>query len=247
MRQRIGGHLHDTPQAEIWNKLPRRRSRTVRSVCERLRRSFGRPRLGNPRNPVDDLIFLMLSNRTQFDTAKRVFTTLTTVGSWDAVSRLAVRRLERKVQIAGLAKKRSRQIKQALRQLRDDFGRCTLNRLRSWDERTARDYLVRLPGVSDKVAKCVMMYTLGFNVLPVDIHVFRVSSRLGWTSRCRADQYHDDLKGLVPPQLRYAFHVDCICLGRTVCTPRHPQCLACPIKRFCVYFRQHRHEFKSQI
>src|SRR5262249_43991044 len=107
-------------------------------------------------------------------------------------------------------------------------------------------YLAELPGVSDKVAKCVMMYTLGFDVLPVDVHVFRVASRLGWTSRCRADQCHDDLEALVQPKHRYAFHVDCICLGRAVCTPVHPDCPACPIRQYCVYFKQRAHEFKGK-
>jgi endonuclease-3 len=80
----------------------------------------------------------------------------------------------------------------------------------------------------------------------VDVHAFRVASRLGWTSRCRADQCHDDLEALVPPEFRYAFHVGCICLGRAVCTPRRPQCPACPIRRFCVYFMQREHDFSRQ-
>jgi endonuclease III len=238
VRQYYNGRLRDTPQAPIWRNPEKRRRRIVLGVCRRLVASFGKPRLGNPRDPVDDLVFLMLSNRTQFDTAMRVFQSLKATGSWDAVSRLPVRNLERKIQVAGLAKKRSRQIKQTLRRIRNDFGSCTLGPLRSQEKKLTNDYLVKLPGVSDKVAKCVMMYTLGFKVLPVDIHVFRVSSRLGWTTRCRADQCHDDLESLVPPPLRHSFHVDCIVLGRTICTPKLPNCPACPIRKFCFYYQQ---------
>lgn len=238
MRQRHHGKLRDSPQASIWLKPERVRKQNVQSVCERLEKSFGKPRLGNPRDPIDDLIFLMLSNRTQFKTARAVFGSLKAAGGWDSVSRMPVRALERKIQIAGLARKRSRQIQQALRQIAKDFGSCKLDAMRDWQEARAHEYLAALPGVSDKVAKCVMMYTLGFRVLPVDIHVFRVSSRLGWTSRCRADQCHDDLESLVPPESRYAFHVGCICLGRTVCTSARPKCAACPIRAFCVYFKE---------
>jgi endonuclease III len=180
----------------------------------------------------------MLSNRTQFTTARSVFNSLKAAGDWDSVSRLPVRVLERKIQVAGLANKRSRQIKQALQQIAKDFGRCRLDELRGWKEEQAHDYMAGLPGVSDKVAKCVMMYTLGFKVLPVDTHVFRVSSRLGWTTRCRADQCHDDLESLVSAEKRYVFHVGCICLGRTVCTSSQPKCAACPIRQFCVYFAE---------
>jgi len=171
VRQDHKGRLLETPQSQIWRKPGKSRSRILHTVCQRLLASFGKPRLGNPRDPVDDLVFLMLSDRTQFDTAKRVFQSLKAIGSWDSLSRLPVRTLERRIQIAGLAKKRSKQMKQALGQIRDDFGRCTLARLRSWDESVAHDPLVKLPGVSDKVAKCVMVYTLGFRVLPVDVHV----------------------------------------------------------------------------
>lgn len=238
MQQRHKGKLWDGPQAPIWKKPGGVRKKIVNTVCERLQASFGKPRLGNPRNPVDDLIFLMLSNRTQPETARSVFNSLKSAGDWDSVSGFPVRSLERKIQKAGLAKKRSRQIKQALQQIARDFGTCRLEDLRGWTEEQAHEYLTGLPGVSDKVAKCIMMYTLGFNVLPVDIHVFRVSSRLGWTSRCRADQCHHDLQSLVSPGSRYAFHVGCICLGRTVCTSNQPKCAACPIQKFCVYFKE---------
>jgi endonuclease-3 len=206
---------------------------------------FGKPRLGNPRDPVDDLIFLMLSNRTQFDTAKSVFKSLKALGDWDFVSRLPVKILESKIQVAGLAKIRSRQMKRALQLIAKNFGSCRLSELRNWEEQDAHDYLAALPGVSDKVAKCVMMYTLGFEVLPVDIHVFRVSSRLGWTSRCRADQCHHDLELLVPPEWRFGFHVDCILLGRSICTAQSPDCPSCPIRKYCFYFQQHNETWQT--
>ena len=246
MRQYHKGRLREMPRAPIWRKPKKNRRRIVDAVCQRLLAFYGKPRLGNPRDPVDDLVFLVLSNRTQFETAKLVFNSLKNTGSWDAVAQLSVKTLERKLQIAGLANKRSRQIKRALRRISTDFGSCRLDKLRGWSEAAAQDYLTNLPGVSNKVAKCVMMYTLGFKVLPVDVHAFRVSSRLGWTTRCRADECHDDLEALVPPELRYAFHVGCICLGRAVCTPHRPQCLSCPINQFCVYFEQHEHEFENQ-
>ena len=43
----------------------------------------------------------------------------------------------------------------------------------------AEAYLVSLPGVGIKTAKCVLMYSLRRAVLPVDTHVARVSRRLG--------------------------------------------------------------------
>src|SRR3989442_14859964 len=104
------GRLRETPQSPICLKPEKSRDRIVHAVCQRLRASFGKPRLGNPRDPVDDLVFLMLSNRTQFETAKLVFNSLKGTGGWDAVAKLPLKRLEQMLQIAGLANKRSRQI-----------------------------------------------------------------------------------------------------------------------------------------
>ena len=96
--------------------------------------------------------------------------------------------------------------------------------------------LITLPGVSDKVAKCVMMYTMGKQVLPVDAHVHRVTRRLGWTSRKRADQTHEELEALIRPEQRYNFHVNCIQHGRLICIPHTPICNICPVNQYCEYY-----------
>ena len=99
MRQYRNGQLHDMPQAPIWRKPEKSRNRIIHAVCRRLSAAFGKPRLGNPRGPMDDLIFLMLSNRTQFETAKFVFNSLKEIGSWDSVAQLPSIELERRIQV----------------------------------------------------------------------------------------------------------------------------------------------------
>jgi endonuclease III len=235
--------MHKGPRAVIWKRVPNERARAVKAVCARLENAFGNPRLGNPTDPIDDLIFLMLSNRTQATTAQNVYTALKALRpSWNEIASLPKRTIERTIQRAGFAGIRSAQIKGTLKAIQKRLGACRLDELRQWREQGAHEFLVSLPGVSDKVAKCVMMYTLGFAVLPVDVHVFRVSTRLGWTSRCRAAECHADLETLVSPELRYGFHVNCVALGRAFCRSTEPNCAACPISKFCVHFAQRTHE-----
>ena len=45
------------------------------------------------------------------------------------------------------------------------------------DEAMAR--LEELPGVGTKTASCVLLFSLGVPVMPVDTHVHRVAGRLG--------------------------------------------------------------------
>jgi endonuclease-3 len=118
-----------------------------------------------------------------------------------------------------------------------DFGHCDLRRIRLWTEFEIQEYLIGLPGVSTKVAKCVMMYTLGCSVLPVDTHVHRIAFRLGWTEKRRPSQCHSELEALVPKDRRYAFHVDCIAHGRSVCRPSNPACNLCCIRRYCDFYK----------
>ena len=215
------------------------RGQVVRRVCEALAATYGRPRFGNPRKPLDDLIYIVMSNKTTPEMARQVYARIRQrFPDWHDVLTARPRVLRSILRPAGLATVKSSQIRAALRRIRCDFGKCDLAGLRSRPEQEIHNYLMSLPGVSDKVAKCVMMYTMGLDVLPVDSHVHRIAKRLGWTARRRLDQCQDELAVLVPPKRRYAFHVDCIAHGREVCRPTAPACQACCIRRHCDYYRQ---------
>lgn len=222
----------------IWSRPPRVRAQIVRRVCEALERDYGWARLGNPEDPLDDLVYIIISNKTSPEMAQRTYARVKhEFVSWDEVLGSPASTLQSLLQSAGLATVKSQQIRAALQKIKKDFNSCDLNQLQGKSEGEIRQYLVSLPGVSEKVAKCVMMYTMGANVLPVDGHVHRIAKRLGWTSRRRADQCHDELEALVPPKRRYTFHVDSILHGRSICRPKNPVCDRCCISRHCAYFK----------
>lgn len=210
----------------------------VARVCELLEVVYGLPRFGNPADPLDDLVYIILTNKASpavanclFDKVKQQFPT------WNEVLE-SPDLLPKLIRQGGLAVKKSAQIVAALGKIQSDFGACSLEPLRGRQETDAEAYLVSLPGVSQKVAKCVMMYTLGAAVLPVDAHVHRVARRLGWTQRKRADQCHEELEALVPRERRHAFHVDCIAHGRTVCRAIKPACDHCPVNKYCDFYNR---------
>jgi len=227
-------HVHRT--GVVWSKPPRVRAQIVRRVCEALERTNGRPRFGNPVDPLDDLIYIIVSNKTSPSIAQQTYARMKReFAVWDDALASPPSALQSLLETAGLATVKSQQIRAALEKISSDFGSCDLTQLKARSEREVQDYLVSLPGASDKVAKCVMMYTMDADVLPVDSHVHRIAKRLGWTSRKRADQCHDELEALVPPHRRYALHVDCILHGRSVCRPRGPACARCCISRHCAF------------
>jgi endonuclease III len=222
----------------IWNEPPRSRGRIVRGVCKALRQNYGTLRLGNPSDPLEDLLYIILSNKTAPHTARNTYARLRKrFPHWEGILKEPAVKLRRLLKPAGLSIVKSGQIRAALRAIKRRFGRCDLTPLKHWQPGEAENFLVGLPGVSKKVAKCVMMYTLSMRVLPVDSHVHRVAVRLGWTNRKRADQCHEELEALVPPSLRRAFHVCCIAHGRKLCRPTKPLCSQCGIRRYCAFYR----------
>jgi endonuclease III len=223
---------------KIWSRPSAGRLATVKRVCRTLERVYGRQRLGNPKNPVDDLVYIVVSNKTSPGTAERTFRQLKkNYRTWNQVLASPISKLRSILRPAGLSRVKSRQLWKALGKIKRDFGRCDLSRLSGTDECSIHHYLTSLPGVSDKVAKCVMMYAMGARVLPVDTHVHRIATRLGWTGRKRADQCHPELESLVPPRWRYVFHVGCVVHGRRICRPDRPLCQNCCIKGSCEYYK----------
>src|SRR5687767_10291925 len=86
------GRMHNGPRAKIWRLPVAQRRHLVKKICARLEKTFHSPRLGNPREPVDDLIYLILSNRTQAKTAQEVYSALKSLRrTWDEVAMLPKR------------------------------------------------------------------------------------------------------------------------------------------------------------
>lgn len=213
----------------------------VRVICSRLAAKYGNPRHGNKSNPLDELVFIILSNRTSPRTADACYRTLKrALPSWNEVRPSDWRTIRSAIRPAGLATKRTRQILAIVGRLRSTFGSASLAGLKAMGDAEAEAFLTTLPGVGPKVAKCVLMYSLGRQVLPVDVHVHRVAKRLGLAVKGRPDTSQDLIEAAVPAPLRYGFHVNAVAHGRAVCRPSSPRCTECSVSRHCRYWRLRR-------
>lgn len=212
----------------------RRRAHRAASL---LAGAYGSPRHGNKGDPLDELVFIVLSQMTTAPSFGRVYDRLkAATGGWARVRRMPLRRLKSLIKDAGLSHQKAPRIKAILKKLEADFGRPSLGPLRRMDDAAAERYLTALPGVGVKTAKCVMMYSLGREVLPVDTHVWRVARRLGLVGGAVPYlRVHGALEVVVAPGDRYAFHVNALSHGRAVCTALRPKCRACPLRALCPF------------
>jgi len=164
-----------------------------------------------------------------------------TAPQWQTVRKMPLNRLRSLIADAGLSNQKAPRIKAILRRLLEDFGEVTLSRLAGWRTPRAEAYLKSLPGVDTKTAKCVLMYSLNRQVLPIDTHVWRVAIRLGILSSATPRHLiHEELEKVVPARLRYGFHVNAIAHGRTLCRALVARCESCPLRRLCDFYREGR-------
>ena len=209
--------------------------RRIRDIERRLRKTYGQPRHENPSDPLDDLIFIVLSRMTQETKYVRSYTRLRcALSTWDAVREAPPNELELLIHDAGLAPTKTAQIQAILGEIQAREGTLSLHRLRAMTDEAVERYLASLPGVARKTALCVMLYGLDREVLPVDTHVWRLAQRLGlspagdWSeARGRA------LESCVPSELRKSLHVTMIAHGRDVCRARIPSCRLCILNDLC--------------
>lgn len=204
------------------------------AIVQALEEHYGTPRLGNLDDPLDELVLIIISARTREEVYLPVFQELRkTFPNWDTLTRKRTATLRRLIKPVGLSAKKSEAILAAFDMLRDAHGKVSLESWKGLSDDILESCLLELPGVDRKTARCIMLFSFGRQVLPVDAHVFRIARRLGLTNKNRADLAHYDLDLAIPPALRYRFHVGCICHGRQTCRPKMPRCGDCCIARFC--------------
>jgi endonuclease-3 len=95
--------------------------------------------------------------------------------------------------------------------------------------------LLALPGVGRKTANCVRIYAFNIAALCVDIHMHRITNRLGWVRTKTPDQTERALEHVLPRDLWAGANRLFLQHGRALCGPGVPRCLVCPVRGWCAY------------
>jgi endonuclease III len=100
------------------------------------------------------------------------------------------------------------------------------------------DELVKLPGVGRKTANVITSVIDEQPNMAVDTHVFRVSARLGLTSKATTPLAAEkQLIKNIPGQYVHKAHHWLILHGRYTCTARSPKCSECGLQVICKYYK----------
>ena len=95
------------------------------------------------------------------------------------------------------------------------------------------DALLTLKGVGRKTANLVV--TQGFNKpgICVDVHVHRISNRLGYVKTRNPEETEMALRGRLPRRYWIGYNDLLVTFGQNVCLPVSPRCSACPVHALC--------------
>lgn len=99
------------------------------------------------------------------------------------------------------------------------------------------DELVELPGVGRKTANCVLVYAYDKPAIPVDVHVHRISNRLGLVDTKTPEETEQELMKKIPKKFWLEINDTFVMYGQNICKPISPQCSVCMIKNQCKYFK----------
>jgi endonuclease III len=207
------------------------------TVQRRLRTAQG-PFVPKPKLPViDEMIATVLSQHTSDHNSERAFAQLKAkFPTWELAMEATREQIADAIRSGGMASQKAERILRILAAIQQREGHLDLSGLDDRDDDAIQEYLTSLPGVGPKTAACVLVFSMGRPAFPIDTHVHRIVTRLGWIpAKTTADATYRILNPLIPPELRYDLHLAFITHGRTVCKAQNPRCGDCVLADLCSY------------
>ena len=187
--------------------------------------------------PLDELILTVLSQNTSDINCGRAYAAMRErYPRWQDVLAAPPAQLVAVLRPGGLANQKAPRIQAILAKLAVTPDGLDLGWLAGQEPEAAMAYLTALPGVGRKTASCVLLFSLGMPVMPVDTHIHRIALRLGLIGpRVSADAAHPLLTAITPPGRMLEAHLLLIEHGRRTCKARRPRCDGCVLLDLCPF------------
>ena len=137
---------------------------------------------------------------------------------------IPIQDLEKILYSLGYYKQKAKILREVCQQLLRDFNGTvpsTIAQLRS------------LKYVGPKTANLVASVAFGQQAICVDIHVHRISNRLGLVVSKTPEETEQQLQELFPQQYWTQINELFVTLGQNICVPISPKCSICPVRELC--------------
>jgi endonuclease-3 len=182
-------------------------------------------------DPFRTLIGCILSQRTRDSNSEKAAETLFSHASTPRdIAMLGWEELHDLIRCSGFYRQKARYIRETCNLLVERYD---------GDVPDEKETLLRLPGVGPKTADIVLSYCFDEAVIPVDVHVSRVSRRLGLAPmEAGPEEVQRSLHGLIPKDKFLFYDRSIVRLGKEYCRKSNPLCSECPLRGCCDYRKQ---------
>lgn len=209
--------------ANVWNGIANKRNKELAPVDR-----YGSHCLADPGEHFEfqTLVACMLSSQTKDEVTAACVQSLKRRGlTLENVLAMSVEELDALISKVGFHATKARNIKRTAQILKDKYG----GRVPS-----SKSELESLPGIGPKMANLIQQ--IAFNVvegIAVDLHVHRITNRLGWVKTKTPEETRVKLEHLVPRSLWSEINPLLVGFGQTFCTAAGPGCPTCPVNKWC--------------
>ncbi|TFH16726.1 MAG: endonuclease III [Lentisphaerales bacterium] len=180
-------------------------------------------------DPFRILVATILSARTKDETTSTACDRLFKVVRRPAdLKTVSLARLEKLIFPVGFYRTKARHLKELPVVLADEFN----GRIPSTIEE-----LCQLPGVGRKTANLVMSAAFDKPAICVDVHVHRISNRLGLLKTANPFESEMALRRILPIRYWKTWNSYLVSYGQSVCRPIGPHCPECQISKYCKSYR----------
>ncbi|MFC7735559.1 endonuclease III domain-containing protein [Roseomonas sp. GCM10028921] len=191
-------------------------------------------------DPLDELVFSLLSHRTRNADSARAFRQLRErFADWEAVRDAPVEAVQEAIAPCTWPEAKAPALQRILQLITGRRGALNLDHLGEMPVAEARRWLESLPGVGPKTSAAVLSFSvLRARALPVDSHHHRVAQRLGIIpASISVGPSHAVMEAMLPPEWDaqgvYDHHEVLMLHGQRVCFFRSPACARCVLLDIC--------------
>ena len=179
-------------------------------------------------DPFCVLVGTILSARTKdactAGAVRRLFAEMGGTATPDALEKISVARLEKLIYPVGFYRDKARHLHALPGVLREKFGGVLPHTV---------EELCELPGVGRKTANLTVAVGFDLPAICVDVHVHRITNRLGLIKTKTPFDTEMALRGILPVRYWKTWNSHLVSFGQTRCFPRNPNCADCPIRPYC--------------
>jgi endonuclease-3 len=221
----------------------------INEIIELLKKEFPGldPKPSNA-DPLDILIATMLSQNTTDKTSYRAFVNLKNdFKDWDDVMNAPINKIKNAIRVCGLTNQKSLSIKKMLKEMKKSRGELSLKYLKKMSDDKIYEDLLQYDGVGVKTISCVLAFSLGRDVFPVDTHVHRLTNRLGIANAVTPVKTFEQVKDKIPEGKKFLFHTLLIRFGRKICRSANPLCGKCRLYDLCCFKEKEFYAMKTQV